>query len=340
MYINSQASKLFNNNDKRKLSQVPNNAVRRPGDMATYRNNTSLHDGSGQGSYDGLKDEWRQDKYDKTNINQQIAKLGSDLEAAGSPRSKYQSIENQNGAYRPAHHGTHVMPIGKWQKQRTIDENFSSRTIDVNLEFSKEIKHRKVYPRRSEIVSMLPSLPHSQENGMTLDRFIEMTGADKKKSRGESAGRKMSMFISRNEVEHLAQPSILQKERSPNEDSNSSKFSEGKDSGDKPLEELTSQMKNGSSPQLDVFLLDAIQIGITQDIDVGMYIKIISNYQANRRLLGKRSKNVGLIGPQNFLIYLSKSSEERPMRQAERRLIDLLEKKNDELERIKSRPSD
>ena len=90
-----------------------------------------------------------------------------------------------------------------------------------------------------------------------------------------------------------------------------------------------------------MYLLDALQIGLTQDSDAGLYLKIISNHHANHKLLGSKSKVVEahLKGPQNFLIYLSKRPGSKMIRQAERRLLELLDQKTAELEKLKSRDS-
>jgi hypothetical protein len=495
MIMNSQASRFQLHNDKKK----PNsnfNLPRKPIDQTSYRNDMSYYDGSVHGSYDELGEDQRYAHHGK----HPSGRLGSDLEDAHSPRSKNGSIDTKTGQPKYMRHNPHISNTGKIQYAQGFYPNTSSRTLEDELEFPHMIKGRHGYPRRSEVGSMIPSLNHTPDKAMTLDKFIEMSNTDKKRSRGDSAGRKMSMFVSRDEVEHLNSDHILpggkskyfhpSAQNSSGISSNKKANSKSKDAKTKHIEgglndfltvanikqgialnskdlpkprldlkqkelhddskdhkklspikykepktrsegenytsgpikdghsnvigqssrqlegneaisgeiesrdtsqnkidgpsskpkrhlfELTeaqretpesemrqrpqaanssrldsiskrdregskSLKKKHKTPRLDMYLLDALQIGLTQDSDAGLYLKIISNHHANHKLLGSKSKVVEahLKGPQNFLIYLSKRPGSKMIRQAERRLLELLDQKTAELEKLKSRDS-
>jgi hypothetical protein len=490
VFMNSQASKFFINNDKKKPSSNFNNLSKRFPDQGSFRNDMSYYDGSIQGSYDEL----RPDNHSNHHPN---GKLGSELDGATSPRSKNHSIDSKLGHYKPQPRNPQISPSGKLGKNPGHNDNYSSRTIEDGLEFPNKFTGRAGQTRRSDVMSMLPNMTYSPDKGGNGEKFIEMSNTDRKKNRGDSANRKMSMFVSRDEVEYLRTPNMLHtskigkdnhalstsndkiqeksKERKnkdpktkhmdgnlndfltvsnikegkvlntkdlpsvrliarqgerranandpkqgssnldqeanlnpndsrkkevskknirPLQDAQSKRYldpidtlsgdldskdqiiqkerpsSKGKtqlfdlieanrETPDSELhyrvhqnhlsqlsqletrnerERIRSQKKKRTPVRLDIFLLDAIQVGLTQDVDMGMYLKIISNHQTNYKLLGNRYKVVEslLKGPQNFLIYLSKRPGSRVIRQEERRLLEIIEQKTTELERIKS----
>lgn len=489
-FMNSQASKFFVNVDKKKVSSNFNNQPKRHPDHISYRNDMSYYDGSVQESLEELRGERRGDHHSKEH---QTARLGSELDGATSPRSKNHSIDSKLGYYKTQGHNPQITPTGR----QLHHGDFSSRTIDDNIEFPNKFKVRAGQPRRSDAMSMVPNLTYTPEKGGQIDKLIEMSNTDKKKNRGDSAARKMSMFVSRDEVDYLRNSNMMhtskfskdkhnlsssnekvqkkskdKKNKDPrtkhmdgnlndfltvsnikegivlnnkdmpsvrlkvrqgdrgdegSSENHHSKLETGvnstnvdakkrletvknvqtlqdlqsrryfettdnlsgelemRESIDKKRERPNSKGKsklfdlieaNRETPdseirlrlgqrdpkdqdkqegnqiiertrsnkkrrpvKLDLFLLDAIQIGLTQDLEMGLYLKIISNHQANFKLLGSRYKVVEslLKGPQNFLIYLSKRPGSRIIRQEERRLLEIIEQKTVEIERMKSK---
>ena len=101
-----------------------------------------------------------------------------------------------------------------------------------------------------------------------------------------------------------------------------------------------SHKKKKKIPMQELYVLDAIQIAQTQDLDVGLYLKILPNTKLNHKLSGRKSKlqPAPKSNIDNFVIYLTRPPDVyEGRREAEMKLLHIIKEKTEEVEKLNSK---